>query len=119
MAAASISAIADRAIAAGVTLAPHRCGDRLEAAAPIRSGGAVVGALVARWTIGTPHDLGSAASLMTTVAAAIAPFVSAATARARRLSVPAMADLLGTSAAMAEVRRGVERAAPAPFAVLD
>jgi transcriptional regulator with GAF, ATPase, and Fis domain len=29
-----------------------------------------------------------------------------------------MADLLGTSAAMAEVRRGVERAAPAPFAVL-
>jgi transcriptional regulator with GAF, ATPase, and Fis domain len=111
-------AIAGRAIAAGVTVAPHRCGDRLEAAAPIRSGGAVIGALVARWTIGTPHDLGSAASLMTTVAAAVAPFVSAAIARARRLSVPAMGDLLGTSVAMAEVRRGVERAAPAPFAVL-
>jgi hypothetical protein len=44
--------------------------------------------------------------------------VSAAVARARRLSVPAMTDLLGTSPAMAEVRRGVERAARAPFAVL-
>jgi len=110
--------ITDRTIAAGVALAPHRSGDRLEAGAPIRSGGTVVGALVARWTIGTPHDLGSAASLMTTVAAAVAPFVAAATARLRHPSVPGMADLLGTSAAMAEVRRGVERAAPAPFAVL-
>ncbi len=111
-------AVAARTIAAGVTLAPHRCGDRVEAGAPVRSGGAVVGALVVRWTIGTPHDLASAAALMTTVAAAVAPVVFAALVRVRRLSVPAMAELLGTSAGMAEVRRGVERAAPAPFAVL-
>jgi DNA-binding NtrC family response regulator len=111
-------AIAERAIAAGATIPPHRCGERLEGAAPIRSAGVVIGALVARWTIGSPHDLAPAALLMTTVAAAIAPIVSAAATHARRLSVPAMAELLGTSAAMAEVRRGVERAAAAPFAVL-
>ena len=110
--------VAQRAASAGITIAPHRCDDRVEAAAPIRYGGATIGVLVARWTLGTLHDLTPAASLLTTTAAAIAPIVSAAVARSQRVPVTIMAELLGASNAMADVRRGVERAAPAPFAVL-
>jgi len=44
--------VAARAIDAGVTIAPHGHDDRLEAAAPIRYGGSVLGALAARWTPG-------------------------------------------------------------------
>jgi transcriptional regulator with PAS, ATPase and Fis domain len=112
------TAVAERAASAGITIAPHRCDDRVEAAAPIRYGGSTIGVLVARWTIGTLRDLTPAASLLTTTAAAVAPIVSAAIARTRRAPVATMAELLGTSGVMAEVRRGVERAAPAPFAVL-
>src|SRR5204863_4300508 len=110
-------AVAERAASAGITIAPHRCDDRVEAAAPIRYGGATIGVLVARWTLGTLHDLTPAASLLTTTAAAVAPIVSAALARRQRAPAAIMAELLGTSSLMAEVRRGVERAAPAPFAV--
>jgi two-component system response regulator HydG len=111
-------AVAERAVAAGVTIAPERCGDRLEAAAPVRTGGVVIGAIVARWTIGTPHDLSLAGPLLAAAAAAAAALLSAAGARARRLAVPALAELVGTGRAMAEVRRTIERAAAAPFPVL-
>ena len=50
------SDIAERAIAAGITIAPHRCDDRIEAAAPVQYGGAPIGALCARWTIGSTYD---------------------------------------------------------------
>src|SRR3972149_5826417 len=49
-------AIALRAMAAGVPISPHRVDDRLEAAAPVRYGGAPIAALVARWPIGTSHN---------------------------------------------------------------
>src|SRR5206468_7058963 len=75
--------IAERATAGGLTIAPHRCEDRLEAAAPIRYGGSTIGVLAVRWAIGTLHDLTSAATLLTTTAAVIAPIVSAAEARGR------------------------------------
>jgi transcriptional regulator with GAF, ATPase, and Fis domain len=110
--------VAERAASAGITIVPHRCDDRVEAAAPIRYGGSTIGVLIARWTLGTLHDLTPAASLLTTTAAAVAPIVSAAIARTRRVPATMMAELLGASGVMAEVRRGVERAAPAPFAVL-
>jgi DNA-binding NtrC family response regulator len=111
-------AIAERVVAAGIAITPHRCHDRIESAVPIRYGGAIVGALVARWTIGTPHDLSRVTSLLTAAAAAIAPILSAAVARRRRPAGSGVADLMGASAAMAEVRSAVERAAGAPFAVL-
>jgi DNA-binding NtrC family response regulator/tetratricopeptide (TPR) repeat protein len=110
--------IAERAVAAGIAIAPHQCHERIESAVPIRYGGAIVGALVARWTIGTPHDLSQAVALLTAAAAAVAPIMSAVAARRRRLSESGLADLMGASAAMAEVRLAVERAAGAPFAVL-
>jgi DNA-binding NtrC family response regulator len=111
-------AIAERAVAAGIAIAPHRCHERIESAVPIRYGGTIVGALAARWTIGTPHDLSQATALLTAAAAALAPILSAAVARRRRPAASAMAELMGASAAMAEVRLAVERAAGAPFAVL-
>ena len=110
--------IADRAVQAGLTLAPRRREDRIEAAAAIHYGGAPVGAIVARWTIGASHGLGPSVPLLTAVAAAVAPIVSAAMAGARRARLPVAAGLMGASPAMEEVRRGVERAALAPFAVL-
>jgi DNA-binding NtrC family response regulator/tetratricopeptide (TPR) repeat protein len=111
-------AIAERVVAAGIAIAPHRCHERIESGVPIRYGGTIVGALVARWTIGTPHDLSQAAALLTAAAAAVAPILSAAVARRRRPAASGMAELMGASAAMAELRLAVERAAAAPFAVL-
>ena len=46
-------AIAGRAIAAGVPVAPHRCDDRIEGAVPVQYAGATIGALAARWTLGS------------------------------------------------------------------
>ena len=51
-------------------------------------------------------------------ATAAAPLVSSMLASRLRAAMPATSELLGVSAAMAEVRRTVERAAHAPFAVL-
>ena len=110
--------IVQRAAAGGLTIAPHRCEDRLEAAAPIRYGGSTIGVLAARWAIGTQHDLTPAATLLTTTAAVVAPIVSAAIIRAQPPTEARTFDLLGASDGMREVRRGVERAAPAPFTVL-
>ena len=106
-----------RAIAAGVTLPPHRHDDRIDAAAPVQYGGAPIGALCARWTLGSTDDLARAASVLTTSAAAAAPILSAALAR-RAHATPLPGELLGVTASMNELRRSVERAGAAPFAVL-
>jgi transcriptional regulator with PAS, ATPase and Fis domain len=51
-------------------------------------------------------------------ATAAAPVVSAAIERRSRPAAPALLDLLGADASMSELRRAIERAAPAPFAIL-
>src|SRR5205085_1967789 len=66
-------AVAERAASAGITIAPHRCDDRVEAAAAIRYGGNAIAVLVARWTLGTLHDLAPATALLAATAAAVAP----------------------------------------------
>ena len=66
-------AIAGRVLTAGIAIAPHRCEDRVESAVPVRYGGEVAGVLLVRWTIGAPHDLSRAVSLLTAAAAAAAP----------------------------------------------
>jgi len=109
--------IAERAIAAGITIAPHRHQDRVEAAVPVRYGGAPAGALCARWTLGSTYDLGRAAPVLEMAAAAAAPVVAGLLAR-RDAAVPAGIELLGVTRAMADLRAIVERAAAAPFAVL-
>ncbi len=109
--------IGTRAIAAGVTLPPHRHDDRIDAAAPVQYGGAPIGALCARWTLGSTHDLSRAAIVLTTSATAAAPILSAALAR-RDQAATLPGELLGVTPSMNELRRSVERAGAAPFAVL-
>jgi DNA-binding NtrC family response regulator len=111
-------ATAERAATAGVPIAPHRLEERVEAAVPIRYGGEVTGAMAARWTLGRSPDASRAVSVLTMAATAAAPLVSSLLAGRLRAAMPATHDLLGVSAAMADVRRTAERAANAPFAVL-
>jgi DNA-binding NtrC family response regulator len=110
--------IASRAVGSETAVAPHLLNGRLEAAAPIRYGGAAIGALVGRWPLGTPYDLSRAPAVLTMAAIAAAPIVSAAVGRRSRPSSPGLADLLGVTPAIVELRSAIERAAPAPFAVL-
>jgi DNA-binding NtrC family response regulator/tetratricopeptide (TPR) repeat protein len=110
--------LAERAMAAGIAIAPHRRGDRTEAAAPVQYGGAPIAALCARWTVGSTYDLSRAPSVLTMAAAAAAPAVSAALARRHHPPVAALSGLLGVTPVMMELRRAIERAAGAPFAVL-
>jgi transcriptional regulator with GAF, ATPase, and Fis domain len=110
--------IAERTIAAGITIPPNRIGDQLEAAAPIRYGGENVGALIARWTIASPYEHSRAAGFLTMAAAAIAPVVSAAMARRARAPNTAVHEILGVSSAIENLRHAIERTATAPFAVL-
>jgi DNA-binding NtrC family response regulator/tetratricopeptide (TPR) repeat protein len=112
------SDIAERAAAAGITIAPHRRDEGFEAAAPVIYAGSPIAALCARWTIGTTYDVSSAASALTTTAAAAAPLVAMALLPADADGAREDCGLLGVSAVMRELRRSVERAAAAPFAVL-
>jgi len=110
--------IAERVIGAGMTILPHRVRDRLEAAAVVQYGGTAIGALTARWTVGTSHDLSRVPGVLAMVAAAAAPLVSALVARRARSNPPHGLELVGLTPSVQELRRAVERAATAPFAVL-
>jgi len=110
--------IARRAATAGVVVGPHRHDDRIEAAAPVVYGGAAIGALCARWTLGSMYDTSMASSILATTAAAAAPIVAAAIAKADHEAAAVETELVGATPTMVELRRSVERAAAAPFAVL-
>jgi len=112
------SDIAERAIGAAIAIAPHRRDDRIEAAAPVIYGGAPVAAVCARWTLGATYDTSRAASVLMMTAAAAAPIVAVAVAKSEQPPPPDGSDLLGVSPAIVELRRHVECAAAAPFAVL-
>jgi DNA-binding NtrC family response regulator len=109
--------IALRTVAAGATLRPHQIDDRLEAAAPVRYGGATIGALTVRWAPGSMYDRSRASTVLTVAAAASAPVLSAAGAR-RRDVVPFAFDLRGITPVMSQLRQAIESAAAAPFCVL-
>jgi DNA-binding NtrC family response regulator len=109
--------IGERACATGVTIGPHRRGERLESAAPVHYGGMPIAAVCARWTPGA-DDLARAASVLSMAAAAAAPVVSAALAHRAAQVRSIGSDLIGAAPATAELRRAVEHAAAAPFPVL-
>jgi len=109
---------ARRAIDAGMIITPHRMDDRIEAAAPIRYGGVILGAVLTRWTLGAAHTQAQAAAVLRMAATAAAPAMAVVLARRRAPAVQGTSELLGISAAMTDVRRAVERAAAAPFSVL-
>jgi DNA-binding NtrC family response regulator/tetratricopeptide (TPR) repeat protein len=108
-----------RVLEAGIVLpAEVQCGG-YEIGFPIRSGVAFLAALVCRWPIDReppPH----ATATMGLIGAIAAPRVEAlldARREAARAST-SIPELVGGSAAMADVRRAIERAARAPFAIL-
>jgi DNA-binding NtrC family response regulator/tetratricopeptide (TPR) repeat protein len=109
--------IAARCIASGITIAPHRLENRIEAAVPVQYGGAPIGAICVRWILGSSEDLRRAAAVLEMAAAAAAPIVAASLARSDVMAA-AGKDLLGVTRAMADLRGSVERAAGAPFPVL-
>lgn len=110
--------VALRSMATGVAIAPHRCENRIEGAAPVQYGGAVLAALAARWTIGSPYDLSQAGRVLEMAAAASAPLVAGARFHQARAVAPVLGEILGMTPIVEELRRLVERAALAPFPVL-
>jgi DNA-binding NtrC family response regulator/tetratricopeptide (TPR) repeat protein len=110
--------VAERAMTAGITIAPHRHDDRIDAGVPVQYGGAVIGALCARWTIGSTYDLSRAGQVLEMAAAAAAPILSAAMSRRVQKAATSGIELLGVTPVMDELRRNVERAAAAPFSTL-
>jgi DNA-binding NtrC family response regulator len=112
------AATAQRAIDANVFISPHHVDERVEAAMPVRYGGASIGALAIRWIIGSTPDVERVAAVTSMAAAAAAPIVAAALADRRQADASSCNELLGDSALMVDMRKSAERAASAPFAVL-
>jgi DNA-binding NtrC family response regulator/tetratricopeptide (TPR) repeat protein len=110
---------AGRALAAGVLIGPLRTSAGVEIAAPIRCGGATVGALGCRWSAAGPDNADHARALIATTAVVSGAFLKAIVDR-RRVRPPEAdcPDLVGVSAAMIDLRRAIARAASAPFPVL-
>ena len=113
--------VAQRAIDTGLAIPPGQYGDGVEAAAPIRYGGRTVGALMSRWPADVSLSTGNATALLAAAAAACAPDVCAAIDRLGPEQVASRGgalELIGSGAAIDEVRRAVQRAATTSFPVL-
>jgi two-component system, NtrC family, response regulator AtoC len=98
---------------------------RIEGGAAVRYGGDVLGALAARWTLGSPCDRGRAGAVLAMAAVAAAPAVAAIAQGSSDSPAGGLGgrsgengELVGISRAMDDVRRAVDRAGPAPFSVL-
>jgi DNA-binding NtrC family response regulator len=111
-------AIAERAVVATLPIAPHRIEERSEAGAPVRYGGATIGAVAVRWALGGSPDPDRAIAAMTVATVAVGPIVATLLTARQRAELAHVSALLGVSPAMIDVRRSVERASAAPFAVL-
>lgn len=112
--------VAQRAVDAGLAIAPGATLSGLEAAVPVRLGGRVIGALASRWPADTPPAWSTSGAVFAAAAAALAPGVRAVL---DRRAVPAShegagQEIVGTSAAMHRLRDEIARAARAPFNVL-
>ena len=113
--------VAQRAIDTGLAIPPGQYGDGVEAAAPIRYGGRTVGALMSRWPADVSLSTGNATALLAAAAAACAPDVCAAIDRLapqQAASRGGALELIGSGAAIDEVRRALQRAASTSFPVL-
>ena len=111
--------LGERALNAGIMIGPEVVESGWEIGVPVRLGNQSVGALAVRW----PADRSSpveSTSLLTLAAAVAAPRVDSFihTSRQKAHASTAIPELVGVSAAIAEVRRMVVRAATAPFSVL-
>jgi two-component system response regulator HydG len=113
------AAIARRSFDAGMAVGPEASTGGVDAAVPIRYLGRPVGALAMRWTVEGPEQADRALAFWSAAAAACAPLVYVLLERQRAPARDDSAfDLIGSSAAMNDVRQAVRRAASAPFTVL-
>jgi two-component system response regulator AtoC len=113
--------LAERSATSLLVVGPEECVLGRELAAPVRYGGAAVGSLAVRWPPGAPGAGESRArGILVAAAAAIGPAmaVMGSAAPVKHGADSGQGDLGGPSAAMAEVRRQVRRAAAAPYPVL-
>ena len=108
-----------RVLEAGALVGPEPVESGCEIGVPVRLGGRVIGALTVRWPADRTSP-GDAASLLSLAAAVAAPRLDSLTHTARQVAQASTAvpELVGVSAAIADVRRAVVRAATAPFSVL-
>jgi DNA-binding NtrC family response regulator len=108
-----------RALEHGTAIAPQEIDQGYEAAAPVRYGGLVVGAVACRWAAATPPDAERIVQVLGAAAAALSPVLRSIADDGERPIVPLIeAEILGVSAAMGSVRRMVAQAADAPFPVM-
>jgi DNA-binding NtrC family response regulator len=108
-----------RLLAAGIVLGPETVRGGTELGVPVRRGPTTVAGLVARWPVDrTPSD--GAPQLLELAAAVVRPRIETMQGNARALAHTAalLPEFVGASAAMADVRATIARAAAAPFAVL-
>jgi len=113
------TALGPRVLDAGIAIDTCTGGAGGELGVPVRVGSRLVAAIIARWPIDRVPP-GQARDLLELTAAVAAPRVDAMHATAREVASASIAipELVGSSAAMADVRRAVTRAASAPFSVL-
>jgi two-component system, NtrC family, response regulator HydG len=115
----SISAVAARAIDSGLVIPPSSTSSGLEAAVPIRSAGAVIGALGCRWAADVTPDWSQAGVVLAAAATAAAPCLRQLLDRRSAPAIePAPGDILGVSEAVRTLRVEIARAASAPFNVV-
>ena len=108
-----------RVLEAGILISEEVDAGGREIGLPVRLGSRLVAALVCRWpTDRQPPPC--AVEALELAAAIVAPRVEALLTGLRETSLASTSvpELIGTSAAMADVRRAIERAAKAPFAAL-
>lgn len=111
--------LALRTMDTGVSVAPSRTEGPVESASPVRHAAEVIGALWCRWTAGMSIAPQQASTLLGVAAAAAAPSVRLALARAAPVArVNTIPELVGESAAMDAVREAIVRAAASPFPVV-
>jgi transcriptional regulator with GAF, ATPase, and Fis domain len=121
--------LAMRAIDSGLAIPPTYRPDALDAAAPVRYGGATIGAIVVRWSIDAALDHTNASALLGAAAAAVSPHLRAALDReqpdtgaagagAGSRSQARTLGLLGISSAIETLRHTITRVSSAPFHVL-
>ena len=111
--------IGPRVLEAGIVIASEGEPVGREIGVPIRFGGRLLAAIVCRW----PFDRQpppQAVDVLNLAAAVAAPRVEALLTHARETAAAAtrVPELMGVSEAIADLRRAIERAARAPFAVL-
>jgi transcriptional regulator with AAA-type ATPase domain len=110
---------ARRSIDIGQPIAPEASGSWIEGAVPIHYLGRIIGAIAMRWTVDGPASAEHALAFVGAAAAVCAPFVYVMVERhGTPVAHEGDLDLIGTSAAIVEVRKAVTRAANAPFTIL-